>query len=125
MKLGFDPAPEYSQYLPFYLDMKKNSIATIQSMYLDACVFHEETDEIGETSFRTYDERFIYRKEWYQSIELQFENTTIACPMHYDEVLTKAYGDWRTPIINNAVHEMAYVNTQMPYLEYIKTQRQE
>ena len=123
IEYGSKPNSKYAEYIPNYLKMsRKFSITEIKTMYLDSCVYEEETDEIGETSFRTYDEKFIYRKEWYaSSIELPFENTTIPCPEHYDEILTKAYGSWRTPVINSAVHEMAFVNTHLPYSEYLSS----
>jgi hypothetical protein len=97
------------------------SITEIKDQFLQECVCDDLTDEIGETSFRTYDERFIYKRSWYtNAIDLPFENTTIRCPEKYDEILTKAYGNWRQPVINSAVHEMEHVDPDTPYIDYLE-----
>lgn len=123
LELGFEPNPNYVQYIPDYKALReKYTITDIKTLFLNECVYDDDcTDEIGETSFRTYDEKFIYKREWYsESIEMQFEDTTILCPKRFDEILTKAYGDWRTPVIHGAVHEMQYVEPDLPYKTYIE-----
>ena len=94
------------------------TIEQVKSIYMDACamVDGEDYEEIGETSFRTHNERFIWRREWYEeTIELPFEDTTIQVPKMYAEVLTKQYGDWRTPIYNASMHEMYIFDVKTPY----------
>ena len=53
-------------------------------------------------------------------VDLPFENTTVPCPIDYEKVLTKQYGDWRTPVMNGAMHEMYIVDTETPYTEYLR-----
>ena len=40
----------------------------------------------------------VYKKEWFNSIyELPFEDTSIACPIGYEDYLTYEFGDYMTP----------------------------
>ena len=122
IEYGFTPNKEYEKYIPDFQRMNKSySITDIKNLYLEACDYkNDKTIEIGETSFRTFNEKFIYLREWYkEDIELPFEDTTIICPKDYDKVLTKAYGDWRTPVFNSSVHEMEYVDPDLPFADYL------
>ncbi len=109
----------YDQYIPDWEKMsQKYTIEQIKQLYMDACAMAEEdeTDEIGETTFRTHNEKFIWKRKWYdETIELPFEETTISCPKMYEEILTKQYGDWRTPIYNASMHEMYIYDVETPY----------
>ena len=61
----------------------------------------------------------MWNTEWYdQSIELPFENTTISCPMEYEKVLEKQYGDWRTPVKGGESHEMVVMDTEIPWRDF-------
>ena len=60
----------------------------------------------------------MWNKEWFEeSIELPFEDTTISCPRMYSEILTKSYGDWKTPVFEGAIHEMVVLDVNIPYFE--------
>ncbi len=123
IEYGFEPNPNYVKYIEKYEEAaQKYTISEIKNLYLEECACDDNnSEEIGETSFRTFNDKFIYKREWYaNAIEMPFENTTIRCPEKYEEILTKAYGDWRTPIINGAVHEMEHVDPEMPFSEYLK-----
>ena len=40
----------------------------------------------------------VYKKEWFEgTCELPFEDTTITCPIRYDDYLTYEFGDYMTP----------------------------
>lgn len=40
----------------------------------------------------------VYKKEWFNDIcELPFEDTTILCPIRYEDYLTYEFGDYMTP----------------------------
>ena len=99
---------------------KDHTIDQIRQMYMDACAMAEGTDadEIGTTTFKTHDERFLWKKSWFEeTIELPFEDTTITCPKEYDKVLTKTFGDWRTPVQDSSNHEMFILDTETSYLD--------
>ena len=107
----------YDEYIPYYESIKDEySIDEIKQFYMDACVSSDQSDEIGNTSFRTHKENFIWKKEWFEdTVELPFEDTTVVCPKCYDEVLTKTYGDWRTPVFGTSFHELYIVDTETPF----------
>ena len=113
---GF-PTP-YDNYIPDWNSVKDEcSIYQIKQRYMDACNELVGDGELyGMTSFRTHSEKLLWPKEWYDDvIELPFEDTTISCPMMYDEILTRTYGDWRTPVYNSSIHEMYLLDVNTPY----------
>ena len=63
----------------------------VHQEYIDACAMKEGgTEEIGEISFGTHDEKYIWKREWFiDTIELPFEDMTITCPIRYEDVLRK------------------------------------
>lgn len=64
-------------------------------------------------------ESVILQKEWFDEvIELPFENTLIACPKRYDEVLTHSYGDWNRPVRGGSLHEGCFYDPDNPYTLY-------
>ena len=72
----------------------------------------------GMTSFRTHSEKLLWPKEWFDDVvEIPFEDTTISCPKMYDDILTKTYGDWRTPVYNSSIHEMYILDVNTPYTQ--------
>ena len=71
-----------------FLIQKINSIA---SEYND----DENSDYIGNLVTRTYGEREIWPKEWFERAELhRFENGEYCVPKEYDKILTKTYGEY-------------------------------
>ena len=123
MELGYNTV--YSQYIPDWERMKADySISQIKQLYMDACNnMVGEGELLGMTSFRTHSEKLMWPKEWFDEvIELPFEDTTISCPKKYDEILTRTYGDWRTPIYNSSIHEMEYLDVDTPYCQKLKFQ---
>lgn len=110
----------YEEYIDDFRKLnEKYTIEQIKSMYIEACYdVPGDSDIIAETSFKTYNEKFMWKKEWFaDTIELPFENTTISCPAMYDEVLKQQFGDWRTPVFNGALHEMYCMDTETPFSE--------
>ena len=62
----------------------------------------------------------MWNTEWFdQTIYLPFENTVIPCPREYEKVLEKQYGDWRTPVHGSSMHEMYYIDPELPWAEYL------
>lgn len=115
-KYGF-PTP-YDKYIPDWNLVKdEHSIRQIKQKYMDACYELVGDGELyGMTSFRTHSEKLLWPKEWFDDvIEMPFEDTTISCPMMYDEILTKTYGNWRTPVYNSSIHEMYVLDVNTPY----------
>lgn len=66
----------------------------------------EDCDELTSMPLYMKSETYRIPKEYYAStIELPFENTTIAVPAYYDKLLTKKYGpDWMKPVHSGGSH---------------------
>ena len=118
--------PSYDQYIPEYQEYCRRigtdqvDIAALKLQYLDACAWgNARSREVGGTSTKCHVRRSMWDTEWFESfIELPFENTTICCPAAYDQVLTRHFGDWRTPVQGASEHEMVVVDTQTPWRAY-------
>lgn len=111
---------DYNNYIDVFLKYNKlYNIEQLRTLYLKTCgIIKDRTSEVGLSSFRLNHSRYIFKREWFEeTINLPFENTTIRCPKQYDEVLTKEYGDWRTPIKDGAQHEMYLIDFEKPYYE--------
>lgn len=117
-ELGY-PTP-YDQYIPDWESIKEEkTLFQIKQDYMDACnEMVGEKELYGMTSFRTHSEKLMWLKEWFDdTIEVPFEDTTISCPKMFDEILTRTYGDWRTPVYNSSIHEMYVLDVNTPYSE--------
>ncbi len=101
----------------------------LKEEYLDACVWNKRTKEVGTTSSDCHKPNQMWNTEWFDRIiELPFENTMISCPIEYEKILEKTYGDWKTPVKGGADHEMVVVDTKTPWQDYdyskiIKTEK--
>jgi len=125
--LGKKVNETYQQYIPLYEKMAASmTIEQIKRAYLDACAVSDSPQrELGATASRIHLPTLMWDTAWYANyIDLPFEGTTISCPLCYEEVLRKQYGDWRTPVMNGAMHEMFFVDTETPYADYLRTNEQ-
>ncbi len=114
---------QYGEYVSDYLNLSKQySISEIKQLYMNACATADgEFDEIGCTSFRTFNEKLMWDKRWFgKTIELPFEDMTVSCPIEYKKVLAKQYGDWKIPVFNGAYHDMYLWDTELSYTEKLK-----
>ncbi len=114
---------EYIPYIPYYKSVCKSmSIVDIKWAYLNACAMESrETKEVGATSSRVHLPSLMWAASLYKTyVDLPFENTTIRCPIEYEKVLDKQYGNWRVPVENGSRHEMAVIDTETPWRDYLK-----
>ncbi len=121
MQRGQIPNKDYVPYIYYFKSVCSSmSIIDVKWAYLNACGMETNgTKEIGGTSSRVHLPSLMWNSEWYSSyIDLPFENTTIRCPVEYEKVLEKQYGDWRTPVKNGSRHEMIAIDPDMPWEEY-------
>ena len=115
----------YAAHLQDYKDIcekRGHSIdddaAWLKEEYLDACVWNKRTKLVGPTSSDCHKPNQMWNAEWFdRTAELPFENTTVCCPAEYEKILETTYGDWRTPVMGGALHEMAVVDTRTPWLD--------
>ena len=116
IELGY--STPYAEYIPNWEAVKgQYSLSQLKQMYMDACnEMAGEGELYGMTSFRTHSEKLMWPREWFDDvIEMPFEDTSICVPKSYDEILTKTYGDWRTPIYNSSIHEMYILDVNTPF----------
>lgn len=78
-------------------------------------------------SFITDLRKFQRDKEWYsETLMVPFEDTTIPIPAGYDQILTKQYGDYMTPVKAPTYHGgFAVLDTQKSYREYLPALRKQ
>jgi len=113
---------EYVKYIPYYKSVSKTmSIVDIKWAYLNACAMEDgKTKEVGATSSRVHLPSLMWDSNLYESyIELPFETTTIRCPMEFEKVLDKQYGNWRVPVENGSRHEMVLIDPHIPWREML------
>lgn len=96
-------------------------IVDIKWAYLNACAMIEgDAKEVGATSSRVHQPNLMWNSNLYDDyVDLPFENTTIRCPLEYEKVLDKQYGDWRVPVENGSRHEMAVIDPHIPWKELV------
>lgn len=79
------------------------------------------TKKLGEICCHFFEERFMWDADWFSTtIEMPFENLLIPVSVDYDKILTKEYGDWRTPSQEPGCHAEIFFDVEKPYTEYIK-----
>lgn len=118
---GQAPNAAYKEYISYYRCVSQSfSIIDLKWAYLNACDGGDgQTREVGATSSRVHLPSLMWDAELYNEyVELPFENTTIRCPVEYEKVLDKQYGNWRIPIMNGARHEMVVIDTDISWKDY-------
>lgn len=112
---------DYRKYIPVYESVREYmTIEELKTKYLEACAMvNIPQKEIGATASRVHLPKMMWNSEWFERfVELPFEDTTITCPIEYEKVLEKQYGDWRIPVIGGAMHTMVAVDTETPWKEF-------
>jgi lipopolysaccharide cholinephosphotransferase len=75
--------------------------------------------DIGEISF-DYHDKCIWKREWFnETVELDFEYLKASCPVGYDLVLSKTFGDYMTPVKEPSYHGNIIFDTEKSYRAYI------
>ncbi len=114
----------YEKYIKWYKFLSHfMSIGKIKQAYVNACAMAngKKTKKVSALSVRCNDKRIWIRRECFDNlIDMPFENTTIACPKDYDEILTNQFGDWHVFVQNGACHEVGVFDADIPYKEYFK-----
>ncbi len=125
-KRGGNVNSEYESYIPRFLqlcqsrsitDIDELDITFLKEEYLEACASEKRrTKEVGATSSKCHSPKLMWETVWFDEyVELPFENTTICCPAEYEKVLEKQYGDWRIPLKDGALHDMAVIDPEKPW----------
>ena len=92
--------------------------------YMDLCAMFEQTEgkDYCLTSFMSYKEMAIWPRWMFagKRIWLPFESIKVPAPEHYDERLTKEYGDYRVFVKGAAQHSIPICDPDVPYREKLK-----
>jgi len=123
VKYGLPPTERYREFIPLYeQEVLRYGDRGIKEQYLKACAMIDHpTRTIGATASKCHQQNLMWDAEWYADyVELPFEDTIITCPIAYEKVLERHYGNWRVPVMNGAIHEMYLVDTERPYAEYYR-----
>ena len=79
-----------------------------------------KSEYIGEISL-IYDNRFIYKKEWFsKAVMLEYEDMMLNCPIGYKEILKNAYGDYMKPVKGASYHGSVFFDTENSYKQYLQ-----
>lgn len=81
----------------------------------------DESENTGYTWSPNFSQKLVFSKEWFQeSVDLPFEDTTIRCPVGYDKMLTKQFGDYMTPPPKEKQigHHFAVIDFENSYEKY-------
>ncbi|MCH5174682.1 MAG: LicD family protein [Prevotellaceae bacterium] len=77
-----------------------------------------ETENVVLVPF--YKNNYIRKRSWYRDIVyLPFEFMSMPAPIDYDELLTKAYGDYHKYVIGTSIHGGIIFDTEKSYKEYL------
>ena len=112
---------KYEEFVPLYEAFEGLvSVADIKKRYLELSADSSgETEEVGLTSFRTYNEKLIWDSDWFKSaVALPFEYAEIKAPVGYEEILTRQYGDWHVFDKGTAYHTIFAFNPDVPYTQF-------
>ncbi len=60
-----------------------------------------------------------FEATWFeQTVMMPFENLTFPCPCGWEKLLEFYYGDWRTPVMDGALHTCNVIDTTRSYKYY-------
>jgi len=87
--------------------------------YEEACSIGNETPTEKVAIYCIYNKRTIHhRKDYEDSVMMDFEFLKIPVPIHYDHWLTNAFGDWHKFVKGGSLHgvDAMLFNTNKPYI---------
>jgi len=61
---------------------------------------------------------WMKKEDYASAVALPFENTTIPCPVGYDDILRRNFGDYWTPVQGTSIHGELLFDTERPYTDY-------
>lgn len=81
------------------------------------------TKFIGKLFFHPIVPGYIWEKRWFEhKIVLPFEMLNVVVSANYDEIMTRFYGEWKTPVMQETTHGGVLFDTNIGYKEYLKNE---
>lgn len=119
---GTKPNEHYARFIGIYKIVSHFiTPKEIKWAYIRVCAIHgHKAKEDGATSSRIHLPSLMLDASLYRStVDLPFEGTTICCPVGYEAILDKQYGDRRSPVKGTERHEMVGIDPNIPWREYL------
>lgn len=102
--------------IDYYLDqfIKNNSLrlsgATVSKLSL----------YLSLPKYKTADKLLIYDSHWWdETVYLPFEDIALPCPKHFDEILSKMYGNYMIPVQVSTAHGGCILDLYRPYEDVV------
>ena len=81
---------------------------------------------LGNSTIVPGDERWIFDASWFEKAVLYpFEELNIPVPERYNDILTKQYGDYMTPLKEQPSHGDTIIDVNTPYEIYKKNHKKQ
>ena len=102
--------------------VNNRSILSICKEFDSFCSYYNQTDTeyCGVLALELTSERFFWKRNCFSSQTIMpFEYLSIPCPVGYDEVLRKTYGDYSCFEIGGALHGTLIFEPDISYKDYV------
>lgn len=94
--------------------------------FLDMCNRYPNSKTVTLIPFWGIQDKCAWERSWWENgKEMPFEYTTMPCPVGYDKILRKQYGDYTVFEKGTAIHTMAVFDADVPYTEKLKQHYEE
>ena len=88
----------------------------LSKKYLNTCAMAKSNKKIGLISFRGFNKRLIWNKEWFdEMVSLPFEFMELTCPKEYDPILRTQYGDYMKFVKGGQIHTTVICDPDTPF----------
>lgn len=110
------------------LEIANLSYKDAMRCFEDFCLEHfMDSDVLSSWSSEVMNVKTRYKREWFDDvIYMPFCGFDVPVPIKYDEVLTEAYGDWRTPIKGKGcLHSDIVIDPDISYVQWLKEHKKD
>lgn len=123
---GWDPIHPFSSLVCLF----RNRILPSLLLKLETVLRRyriEDCKNVSCISFIVDPEHFLRNKHWYdETVLLPFEDIRIPVPIGYDQILSKQYGDYMTPVKAGSYHgSFWFLSAEKPYYVFLKEREKE
>lgn len=81
----------------------------------------KKTKLIGKLFFQPIKSNYVWEDRWFDAFQkMPFETLQVPVSVHYDQIMGKFYGDWRTPIRQETTHGGVIFDVHRSYVEYFE-----
>ena len=81
---------------------------------------NSETKYVAMLNLGFNNRAYRLKKDFEESIDMDFEFIKLPVPKNYEDALTRVYGDWRKIVVGENDHGEVIFSATEPYTEYFK-----